>query len=434
MKKIQKKIIYDHDVLLSKDELMHHQFLKLKSTIHHAYSTLEFYNTKYKNHGVHPDDFKRLEDISKFPFMSKEDLRVNYPFNLFAKPMKDIVRIHSSSGTTGKATVVGYTQKDIDTWAYLMARCIGLAGGNADDIMHISYGYGLFTGGLGAHYGAEKLGCAVIPASGGFTTKQVDIILDFKPDIIMVTPSYMFNIIEEIEKRGINPRDTSLRIGIFGAEPWGNEMKGIMEEKLGINAINIYGLSEMIGPGVACEILEDRGDLYIWEDHFYPEIVDPTTFNPLDDGEQGELVFSNLTREAFPMIRYRTKDLTSLYQGNLLNMRKMKRITGRVDDMMIIRGVNVFPTQIEEILLKIPVFEANYQIEISREKFLDILTLNVEKSDNTDDSAVNKAIKELLHNIKSGIGISVEIKVHNKGSIEKSQGKAKRVIDKREIK
>ena len=431
MAKSKRIVSYDPKELISKDELVALQTRRMKSTLIRAYSFVPYYKKKWDDHGVHPDDFNVLEDIKKFPFTTKEDLRLNYPFGLFATPMSDIVRLHASSGTTGKPTVVGYTQNDIDVWADLVARSIRLAGGHKGDLLHVSYGYGLFTGGLGAHYGAERLGCTVIPASGGFTDKQVTLLNDFKSNIIMVTPSYMLNIIEEMERRGIDPKETALEIGIFGAEPWSLEMKNTIEEKVGIDAIDIYGLSEMMGPGVACESLEDRGDLYVWEDSFYPEIVDRNTFEPIPDGQEGELVFTTLTREALPIIRYRTKDLSTLYKGDLLNMRKMKRITGRTDDMMIIRGVNVFPSQVEEILLKINVFSPHYQLIISRTGNMDSLAIDIEANPKANDIDIAEAVKNLGHRIKSGIGISVKINVKPEGAVPRSQGKAQRVVDNR---
>jgi len=431
MAKSKRIVSYDPKELISKDELVALQTRRMKNTLIRAYSFVPYYKKKWDDHGVHPDDFSVLEDIKKFPFTTKEDLRLNYPFGLFATPMSDIVRLHASSGTTGKPTVVGYTQNDIDVWADLVARSIRLAGGHKGDLLHVSYGYGLFTGGLGAHYGAERLGCTVVPASGGFTDKQVTLLNDFKSNIIMVTPSYMLNIIEEMERRGIDPRETALEIGIFGAEPWSLEMKNTIEEKVGIDAIDIYGLSEMMGPGVACESLEDRGDLYVWEDSFYPEIVDRNTFEPIADGQEGELVFTTLTREALPIIRYRTKDLSTLYKGDLLNMRKMKRITGRTDDMMIIRGVNVFPSQVEEILLKIDAFSPHYQLIISRTGNMDSLAIDIEANPKAKDTDIAEAVKNLGHRIKSGIGISVKINVKPEGAVPRSQGKAQRVVDNR---
>ena len=433
MENTRKTVSYYPKVLISKDELIALQTRRMKHTLLRAYSFVPYYKKKWDDHGVHPDDFTFLEDIEKFPFTTKEDLRVNYPFGMFANPMSDIVRLHASSGTTGKPTVVGYTRQDIDTWSDLVARSLRLGGIGKGDIVHISYGYGLFTGGLGAHYGAEKLGCTVVPASGGFTDKQVTLINDFKATAIMVTPSYMLNIIEEMERRGIDPKETALKVGIFGAEPWSMEMKKNIEEKVGIAALDIYGLSEMMGPGVACEVLEDRGDLYIWEDHFYPEIVDKDTFKPIPDGNEGELVLTTLTKEALPIIRYRTKDLSTLYDGDLLNMRKMKRIHARTDDMMIIRGVNVFPSQIEEILLKIPAFSANYQIIISRTKNMDDMAINIEANIGTSENDITEGIKTLQHRIKSGIGVSVKVNIKAHGEIVRSQGKAQRVVDHRNI-
>lgn len=433
MENSRKTVSYYPKVLVSKDELVDLQTRRMKHTLLRAYSFVPYYKKKWDDHGVHPDDFTHLEDIEKFPFTTKEDLRVNYPFGMFANPMSDIVRLHASSGTTGKPTVVGYTRQDIDTWSDLVARSLRLGGVGKGDMVHISYGYGLFTGGLGAHYGAEKLGCTVIPASGGFTDKQVTLINDFKATAIMVTPSYMLNIIEEMENRGIDPRDTALKVGIFGAEPWSMEMKRKIEEKVGIAALDIYGLSEMMGPGVACEVLEDRGDMYIWEDHFYPEIVDKDTFNPIDDGNEGELILTTLTKEALPIIRYRTKDLSTLYDGDLLNMRKMKRIKARTDDMMIIRGVNVFPSQIEEILLKIDAFSPHYQIIISRTGNMDDLAIDIEPEISATETRIKEAIHTLQHRIKSGIGVSVKVNIRGHGQIPRSQGKAQRVVDKRSL-
>lgn len=424
---------YYPKVLISKDELTDLQTRRMKNILLKSYAFVPYYRKKWDEFGVHPDDFTHLEDINKFPFTTKEDLRLNYPFGMFATPMSDIVRLHASSGTTGKPTVVGYTKYDIEIWSHLMARSLRLAGATKGDILHVSYGYGLFTGGLGAHYGAEELGCTVVPASGGFTDKQVTLLTDFGANVILVTPSYMLNIIEEMENRGIDPKQTPLRIGVFGAEPWSLQMKDEIEKRAGISAIDIYGLSELMGPGVACESIEDRGDLYIWEDHFYPEIVDRNTFEPLQDGEEGELVLTSLTKEALPIIRYRTKDISSLYEGSLLNMRKMKRIKARTDDMMIIRGVNVFPSQIEEILLKIKELSPHYQIIITRKGNMDELTIHIEPKEALSDGAILDVINILKHKVKSGIGISIKVQVKGIGEIARSEGKAKRVIDKREI-
>ncbi len=417
------------------DELQALQLKRLKWTLDHAYYNVPMYRTKFSEAGVHPTDLKHLEDINKFPFTTKQDLRDNYPFGTFAVPMKDVVRVHASSGTTGKPTVVGYTKGDIETWANVVARSIRAAGGRAGDRVHVAYGYGLFTGGLGAHYGAEKLGCTVIPMSGGQTEKQVQLITDFEPDIIMVTPSYCLNLADEFDRQGIDPRHTSLRIGIFGAEPWTNAMRSEIEERMGLQAVDIYGLSEVIGPGVAQECLETKDGPTIWEDCFYPEIVDTQSLSSLPDGEEGELVFTSLVKEAMPIIRYRTRDLTRLLPGTARTMRRMDKITGRSDDMMIIRGVNVFPSQIEEQILKIDKLSPHYLIEISRSKNLDNLSVNVEVRSNDIGSSERENIaKELQHHIKSFIGVSTQINVGDENSIKRSEGKAQRVVDTRNLK
>ncbi len=416
----------------SLDELQALQLKRLKWTVDHAYYNVPMYRDKFDEAGVHPTDLRQLEDINKFPYTTKKDLRDNYPFGTFAVPMKEVLRIHASSGTTGKPTVVGYTQGDIDRWANVMARSIRAAGGSAGDKVHISYGYGLFTGGLGAHYGAEKLGCTVIPMSGGQTEKQVQLIQDFEPDIIMVTPSYCLNLADEFDRQGIDPKTSSLRVGIFGAEPWTNAMRQEIEQRFGIHAVDIYGLSEVIGPGVAQECLETKDGPTIWEDYFFPEIIHPENFDVLADGEQGELVFTSLIKEAMPIIRYRTRDLTRLLPGTARTMRRMERITGRSDDMMIIRGVNVFPSQIEEQILKIAMLSPHYQIEITRDNNLDCIAVNVEvRSNNTSGSDRQKLAKELQHHIKSLIGISSQVNVLDENSVARSQGKAQRVIDNR---
>jgi phenylacetate-CoA ligase len=378
------------------------------------------YRRKFDAAGIRPSECRSLADLARFPFTTKADLRETYPFGLFAVPMDRIVRIHASSGTTGKPTVVGYTARDIDTWSSLMARSIRAAGARPGDKVHVAYGYGLFTGGLGAHYGAERLGLAVIPLGGGMTERQVQLIQDFKPEIIMVTPSYMLAIADEMERQGIDPRQTSLRIGIFGAEPWTDEMRRSIEQRLALQAVDLYGLSEVIGPGVAQECAETKDGLTIWEDHFYPEIVDPQTGAPLADGEQGELVLTSLTKEALPVVRYRTRDLTQLMPGTARTMRRMARIAGRSDDMLIIRGVNVFPSQIEELILKQPGLAPHYVLEISRQGPLDHLTVVVEGDPG--------AAPRLQHSIKSYVGISADVRI---GPVERSIGKAKRVIDKR---
>jgi phenylacetate-CoA ligase len=416
----------------SRDEIAALQTQRLGWSLKHAYDNVEAYRKKFDAAGVKPSDFRRLEDISKFPFTTKADLRENYPFGMFAVPQDRIVRIHASSGTTGKPTVVGYTQRDIDNWAHLMARSIRASGGRPGMKVHVAYGYGLFTGGLGAHYGAEKLGCAVIPVSGGMTERQVQLICDFKPDIIMVTPSYMLAILDEFKAKGIDPRESSLSIGIFGAEPWTNQMRAEIEEAFAMDAVDIYGLSEVMGPGVANECVETKDGLHIWEDHFYPEVIDPESGRPLPDGEKGELVFTSLTKEAFPVIRYRTRDLTRLLPGTARTHRRMEKVTGRSDDMMIIRGVNVFPTQIEELLLRCPGLSPHYLIELTREDRLDVATLFVEARPDLHGAAARDAeAAALAAHIRNTIGIGMKIRVGDPGSVERSAGKARRVIDKR---
>ena len=415
----------------SGDELAALQLQRLQWSLKHAYDNVPHYRKAFDRAHVVPGDCRSLADLARFPFTVKADLRDNYPFGMFAVPRAQVVRVHASSGTTGKPTVVGYTAKDIDTWATVMARSIRAAGGRAGDMIHVAYGYGLFTGGLGAHYGAEKLGATVIPMSGGMTERQVQLIMDFKPDIIMVTPSYMLAIAEEMERQGIDPRKTSLKIGIFGAEPWTPAMRTAIESRLGMDAIDIYGLSEVMGPGVAQECIETKDGLTIWEDHFYPEIIDPETGAVLPDGEKGELVFTSLTKEALPMIRYRTRDLTRLLPPTARTMRRMEKITGRSDDMLIIRGVNVFPTQVEELILKDRSLEPHYQLEIARPGSLDELTVVVERSPAAGSADGDVAGKKLAHNIKSMIGVTAAVRVVAPGGIERSLGKARRVIDKR---
>ncbi|WP_175924406.1 phenylacetate--CoA ligase PaaK [Burkholderia latens] len=417
----------------SRDELTALQLERLKWSLRHAYEHSPVYRRKFDEAGVHPDDLKTLADLSRFPFTTKSDLRDNYPFGMFAVPQNQIARIHASSGTTGKPTVVGYTMRDVDTWANLVARSIRAAGARRGDKVHVSYGYGLFTGGLGAHYGAERAGLTVIPFGGGQTEKQVQLIQDFRPDIIMVTPSYMLSIADEIERQGLDPAQSSLRIGIFGAEPWTNDMRVAIEQRMGIDAVDIYGLSEVMGPGVASECVETKDGPTIWEDHFYPEIIEPETGEVLPDGELGELVFTSLTKEALPIIRYRTRDLTRLLPGTARTMRRMEKITGRSDDMMIVRGVNVFPTQIEEQLLKQHALAPHYQIVLTKEGPLDVLTLNVEPCPETapDTAAIQAAKQALAYDIKSLIGVTAVINVLPVNGIERSVGKARRVIDKR---
>jgi phenylacetate-CoA ligase len=417
----------------SRDELAALQLERLKWSLTHAYENSPVYRRKFDEAGVHPGEVKTLADLARFPFTSKKDLRDNYPFGMFAVPQDQVSRIHASSGTTGKPTVVGYTARDIDTWANIVARSIRAAGARRGDKVHVSYGYGLFTGGLGAHYGAERAGLTVIPFGGGQTEKQVQLIQDFRPDIIMVTPSYMLSLADELERQGVDPAHCSLRIGIFGAEPWTNDMRTAIEKRMGIDAVDIYGLSEVMGPGVAAECVETKDGPTIWEDHFYPEIIDPDTGEVLPDGELGELVFTSLTKEALPIVRYRTRDLTRLLPGTARTMRRMEKITGRSDDMMIVRGVNVFPTQIEELLLKQHALAPHYQIVLTKEGPLDVLTLNVEPCPEKapDTAALQTAKEALTYDIKTLIGISAVVNVLAVNGIERSVGKARRVVDKR---
>jgi phenylacetate-CoA ligase len=415
------------------DELRSLQLKRLKATLHHTYAYSPVYRAKFDAAGIHPDECKSLADLSKFPFTAKSDLRDSYPFGMFAVPQSHVVRIHASSGTTGKPTVVGYTANDVNMWAECVARSIRAAGARPGDKVHISYGYGLFTGGLGAHYGAEHLGLTVIPFGGGQTERQVQLLKDFAPDIIMVTPSYMLALADEFERQGLNPIESSLRIGIFGAEPWTNDMRLAIEKRMGIDAVDIYGLSEVIGPGVASECAETKDGPTIWEDHFYPEIIDPETGEVLPDGELGELVFTSLTKEALPIIRYRTRDLTRLLPGTARTMRRMEKITGRSDDMMIVRGVNVFPTQIEELILRQSALSAHYQCILQKDGPLDTLTVKVETRTglSCDSSDAKQAAVNLEHDAKAYIGTSLKVELCLEGGIERSMGKAKRVIDQR---
>ncbi len=420
-----------HDIeTASRDELSALQLKRLRWSVNHAYENVPHYKKKFDAAGVHPDDIRDLTDLEAFPLTSKEDLRANYPFGMFAVPQEKVVRVHASSGTTGKPTVVGYTQNDIDVWADMMARSIYASGGRPGHKVHVSYGYGLFTGGLGAHYGAERLGCMVIPVSGGQTELQVKLIIDFKPDVIMVTPSYCLNIADELDRQGIGAQ-CSLGIGMFGAEPWTNEMRREIEGRMGIDAVDLYGLSEVIGPGVACECVETKDGPTIWEDHFYPEVVDPDTGKLVADGELGELVFTSLSKEAFPVIRYRTRDLTRLLPGSARSMRRFDKITGRSDDMIIIRGVNLFPSQIEELILKQPELAPHYQLELTRDGNLDSLIVNIELKRAADAAVVDRCAEKLKNSIKMFIGISTHVKVHEKGGIPPSLGKAQRLIDNR---
>ena len=418
----------------SRDELMALQLTRMQASLAHAYKKVAHYKKKFDAAGVSPGDLKSLADLAKFPFTTKSDLRDTYPFGMFAVPMDQVVRVHVSSGTTGKPTVVGYTQNDIDMWAHVMARSIRAAGARPGDMVHVSYGYGLFTGGLGAHYGAERLGITVIPFGGGQTERQVQLITDFKPDIIMVTPSYMLAIADEFERQGLDPKKASLRLGIFGAEPWTQSMRAEIEKRMSLDAIDIYGLSEVIGPGVSQECIETKDGLTVWEDHFYPEIINPETGAVLPDGEPGELVFTSLTKEALPIVRYRTRDLTRLLPGTARTMRRMEKITGRSDDMLIIRGVNVFPSQIEEQILKEPKLAPHYLLEVSKEGPLDRLDVLVElkpEFSNVNKNETDAVAKSLAHNIKSLIGVTAGVKIVPISGIERSVGKAKRVLDKR---
>jgi phenylacetate-CoA ligase len=415
----------------SLDELRALQLQRLQWSLGHAYKNVPHYRGKFDAAGVRPEQLRSLDDLARFPFTTKADLRDTYPFGMFAVPREQVVRIHASSGTTGKPTIVGYTARDIDNWAHLVARSIRAAGGRRGDIVHVAYGYGLFTGGLGAHYGAERLGCTVIPMSGGQTQKQVQLICDLKPDIIMVTPSYLLAIAEEFERQGIDARACSLRVGILGAEPWTEAMRAQIEAVMGLDAIDIYGLSEVMGPGVANECIETKDGPVLWEDHFYPEIIDPESGKVVADGEPGELVLTSLTKEALPIIRYRTRDLTRLLPPTSRSMRRIAKIVGRSDDMLILRGVNVFPTQIEELILKIPKLAPHYFIELTREGVLDAMAVHVEAVAADDFAAASALARELEQQVKAMVGVTVRVVVHERGGIERSIGKAKRVIDKR---
>jgi phenylacetate-CoA ligase len=416
----------------SRDELHALQLQRMKDSLQRAWDNVPHYRAAFESKGVHPGDLRSLADLAKFPFTTKQDLRANYPFGMFAVPREQVVRIHASSGTTGKPTVVGYTQRDIDTWSDLVARSIRASGGRRGDIVHVAYGYGLFTGGLGAHYGAERLGCTVIPMSGGQTEKQVQLIVDFKPDIIMVTPSYMQVIIEEFRRQGMDPREMSIKVGIFGAEPWTEAMRREIEAAAALDAVDIYGLSEVMGPGVANECIESKDGPVIWEDHFYPEIIDPDTGAVLPDGSEGELVFTTLTKEALPVVRYRTRDLTRLLPPTARSMRRMGKIVGRSDDMLIIRGVNVFPTQVEELVLQHGQLAGQYQIVVTREGHLDEIEVCCEMQQQGSELVTVEAAQWLQHRIKTLIGVSAKVTVGAPDSIERTLvGKARRVIDKR---
>ncbi|NBE56320.1 phenylacetate--CoA ligase PaaK [Streptomyces boluensis] len=417
---------------LGQGELRTLQLERLRATLHHAYEHVPFYRAAFDRAGLRPDDCRSLKDLARFPFTTKADLRDNYPFGMFAVERDRVRRVHASSGTTGRPTVVGYTDGDLDVWADVVARSIRAAGGRPGQIVHVAYGYGLFTGGLGAHYGAERLGCTVVPASGGMTARQVQIIQDFRPEIIMVTPSYMLTLLDEFERQGIDPRSTSLKVGIFGAEPWTEEMRREIEERFAIDAVDIYGLSEVMGPGVAQECVETKDGLHIWEDHFYPEIVDPLTGEVLPEGEIGELVFTSLTKEAMPVIRYRTRDLTRLLPGTARPaFRRMEKVTGRSDDMVILRGVNLFPTQIEEIVLRTPQVAPHFQLHLTREGRLDALTVRAEARAGATPEQRAAAARSIAAAVKDGAGVSVAVEIVDPETLERSMGKFRRIVDDR---
>ncbi|MEU5249583.1 phenylacetate--CoA ligase PaaK [Streptomyces asoensis] len=402
---------------------------RLRASLRHAYAEVPFYRAAFDKAGVHPDDCRDLSDLARFPFTTKADLREHYPYGMFAVPRDRLRRIHASSGTTGRPTVVGYTDADLSMWADMVARSIRAAGGRPGDTVHVAYGYGLFTGGLGAHYGAERLGCTVIPASGGMTSRQVRLILDLEPRIIMITPSYMLTLLDEFERQGVDPRSTSLRVGIFGAEPWTERMRREIEERFAIDAVDIYGLSEVIGPGVAQECVETKDGLHIWEDHFYPEVVDPVTGEVLPEGEEGELVFTSLTKEAMPIVRYRTRDLTRLLPGTARAFRRMQKVTGRSDDLVIVRGVNLFPTQVEEIVLGTPAVAPHFQLRLTREGRLDALTVRAEARPDATPEDRDTAARTIAAAVKEGIGVSVGVEIVDPESLERSVGKIKRIVD-----
>lgn len=425
--------LLDDTERMSRDEIRALQLTRLRATLRHAYDNVELYRKKFDAAGVTPDDCRTLADLARFPFTTKADLRDTYPFGMFAVPMDRIRRVHASSGTTGRPTVVGYTEGDVSMWADVVARSIRAAGGRPGHKVHVSYGYGLFTGGLGAHYGAERAGCTVIPASGGMTARQVQIIQDFRPEIIMVTPSYMLTLLDEFERQGIDPRTSSLKVGIFGAEPWTEEMRREMEERLDIHAVDIYGLSEVIGPGVAQECVDTKDGLHVWEDHFYPEVVDPFTDEVMADGESGELVFTSLTKEALPIVRYRTRDLTRLLPGTARpGFRRIEKITGRCDDMIILRGVNVFPSQIEEIVLRAPAVAPHFQIRLSRKGRMDHMTVRVESRPTSDPAQREAAARDIARGVKDAVGVSVDVEIVDPETLERSLGKLQRVKDLRD--
>ena len=414
---------------LSREDLAVLQLERLRATLAHAYKNVGFYRQAFDAAGLRPEDCRSLADLGRFPFTSKADLRDNYPFGMFAVEQSEVRRVHASSGTTGRPTVVGYTQRDLDTWADVVARSIRAAGGRPGHTVHVAYGYGLFTGGLGAHYGAERLGCTVVPASGGMTSRQVQLIQDFRPEIIMVTPSYMLTLLDEFERQGVDPRTTSLQVGIFGAEPWTEEMRREIEERFAIDAVDIYGLSEVMGPGVSQECVETKDGLHIWEDHFYPEVVDPFTGEVLPEGEEGELVFTSLTKEAMPVIRYRTRDLTRLLPGTARVFRRMEKVTGRTDDMVILRGVNLFPTQIEEIVLRTPGVAPHFQLCLTHEGRMDALTVRAEARAETGTEQRADAARAIAAAVKDRVGVSVRVEVVAPETLERSVGKIKRIVD-----
>ncbi|WP_138904339.1 phenylacetate--CoA ligase PaaK [Streptomyces albidochromogenes] len=426
-------VLLDAAEELGPEELGALQLDRLRATLRHAYENVPFYRRSFDEAGLRPDDCRSLADLARFPFTVKTDLRDNYPFGMFAVPQSDVRRLHASSGTTGVPTVVGYTRGDLDMWADMVARSIRAAGGRPGHKVHVAYGYGLFTGGLGAHYGAERLGCTVIPASGGMTARQVRLIQDFRPEVIMVTPSYMLTLLDEFERQGVDPRTTSLKVGIFGAEPWTEEMRREIEERFAIDAVDIYGLSEVVGPGVAQECVETKDGLHIWEDHFYPEVVDPVTGAVLPDGEQGELVFTSLTKEAMPVVRYRTRDLTRLLPGTARpGFRRMEKVTGRSDDMVIVRGVNLFPTQVEEIVLRTPGVAPHFQLRLTREGRMDRLTVRAEARPEATGDQRAAAATVIAAAVKEGVGVTAGVDIVDPGTLERSVGKLRRIEDLRE--
>ncbi|MFH8342142.1 phenylacetate--CoA ligase PaaK [Streptomyces sp. AM6-12] len=425
----QARDLLDAGERLGPEELRALQLERLRASLRHAYEHVPFYRESFDQAGVRPEDCRSLEDLARFPFTTKADLRENYPFGMFAVPRERIRRLHASSGTTGRPTVVGYTENDLSMWADMVARSIRAAGGRPGDVVHVAYGYGLFTGGLGAHYGAERLGCTVVPASGGMTARQVRLIQDLEPAVIMVTPSYMLTLLDEFERQGVDPRTTSLRVGIFGAEPWTEQMRREIEERFAIDAVDIYGLSEVVGPGVAQECVETKDGLTVWEDHFYPEVIDPVTGELLPEGERGELVFTSLSKEAMPIVRYRTRDLTRLLPGTARVFRRMEKISGRSDDLVILRGVNLFPTQIEEIVLRTPGVAPHFQLRLTREGRMDSLTVRAEARQGATPQAREAAARSIVAAVKDGIGVSVDVEIVEPESLERSVGKIRRIVD-----